>query len=194
MLGTIYFYAATIGGVFLLLQLLFMFVGGEDGGEGGGDADLDLDLGGDGAADHDAGLWVLEIISLRTLAAAAMFFGLTGLTGQAYNFNENVTLALALFAGFAAMYSVYWAFKQLFRLRSSGSEDIRNAVGRCGQIYVPVPPHGAGLGKIHFEMQGRIVEYQASSDEDRVLATGEHVEIVDVVNSDTVQVRPLGSA
>ena len=188
MLGTVYFYAATIGGVFLLLQLLFMFVGGEDGGEG---ADADLDLGGDGVGEHDAGWWMLEIISLRTIAAAALFFGLTGLTAQAYALNQNVTLALSLFAGFVAMYAVYWAFKQLFRLRSSGSEDIRNAVGVCGQVYVPIPPRGAGLGKVQFEMQGRIVEYQASSDLDRVLATGEHVEIVDVINSDTVHVQPL---
>lgn len=191
MLGTTYFYAAALGGAFLLIQLLFMFIGGgEDAGDTP-DVDLDLDIAGDGHAGHDAGWWLLEIISLRTLAAAAMFFGLTGLTGQAYGFSERVTLVLSIFAGLASMYAVYWAFKQLFRLQSSGSEDVRNAVGKLGQVYVPIPPNGNGLGKVHFEMQGRLVEYQASSLTNRVLATGEHVEIIEVVNSDTVHVRPL---
>lgn len=191
---TTYFYTAALGGVILLFQLVSMFTGGDDGGLDGGDVDMDFDMGdgegdGDHAGDTDAGYWILEIISLRTIAAAATFFGLAGLLGQAYALDPALTLVLACLAGFAAMYTVFWVFKQLFRLQSSGSENVRNALGQPGQVYVPIPPEGHGMGKVHFEMQGRMVEYQATSIEDRTLATGEAIEVVGVVNSDTVQVR-----
>lgn len=192
---TTYFYAAAIGGIFLLFQFASMFIGGDDSGLDSGDADLDLDLdmGGDGG-NTDSGWWIIEIISLRTLAAAATFFGLTGLGANAYGFSPAVTLVLAAIAGFASMYAVYWAFKQLFRLQSSGSENVANALGRPAQVYVPIPAEGKGIGKVHFEMQGRMVEYQATSIEDRTLATGEAVEVVGIVNADTVQVRSLDPA
>ena len=81
MLETTFFYTFAIGGAVLAVQMLMTFLGGDDG---------DIDVGGDGDLDvgdvdnhsQSSGAWLFEIISLRTLAAAATFFGLTGMTAQ----------------------------------------------------------------------------------------------------------------
>jgi hypothetical protein len=200
MLDTIFLYAAIIGGGFLVVQLLLMFVGGDGLGDLDADAGLDLDVGPDAGDGHHGGFWFFEIISFRTLAAAAAFFGLVGLTAKAYDLSDGATISIAAAAGFAAMYGVYWLFKQLLRLQSSGNEDIRNAVGCPAQVYISIPGNQGGLGKVQLQMQSRIVEYQAKTDEADRLKPGEQVVVTDILNSDTllvarerVEAEPVGT-
>lgn len=190
MLESIFFYSAMIGGAFLLVQLAMLLLGADDGGDldAGGDVDVDVDADGDGGH-QDNGFWLLEVISFRTVATAASFFGLAGLTARSSGLNPAMSLAIAIAAGVAAMYAVYWAFRQLFRvLQSSGNEKIQNALGRTGSVYVPIPANDSGLGKVHVEVQGRIVEYQAVTSDEVKLATGTSIIVLDVVNADTVRV------
>lgn len=191
-ISSLFFYCALFGGVILLLQLAMMFIGFDDGGLGElGDG---LDLGGgdfgdglDGDASTDAsGFWLLEIISIRTLSAAATFFGLVGMASLTGGQSTGVSLAFACVAGYAAMYSVYWVFKQIFKLETSGNEDIRNAVGIVGKVYIPIDP--GAKGKIQLKLQGRTVEYQAISDHAERLATGVNVMITEIISNDTVKV------
>jgi hypothetical protein len=184
MLESIYFYSAVIGGACLLLQLVLLLLGGEDGGDL--DGDLDVDAGG---SHQDSSFWMLEAISFRTVASAASFFGLTGLATTSAGLSQQVSLVLAIAAGVGALYAVYWAFRQMFRvLQTSGNELIQNALGQPGSVYVPIPARNAGLGKVHIEMQGRTVEYQALTGDESPLGTGTSVYVMDIVNSDTVRV------
>ncbi len=191
-LSKLFFYCAIFGGGMLLLQLAMMFLGFDDGGLGeiGDGLDLgsgDLGDGFDGDASTDAsGFWLLEIISIRTVSAAATFFGLVGMASITGGQSTSVSLTLAGVAGYAAMYAVYWVFKQIFKLETSGNEDIRNAVGIIGKVYIPIDP--GAKGKIQLKLQGRTVEYQAISDHAERLATGVSVMITDVISNDTVKV------
>jgi len=187
MVETTFFYTAAIGGTFLVVQLLMMFLGGDDGDFGDADVDIDLDIGAEGAA-HGVSFWFFEIVSLKTLAAAATFFGLTGMTSLSYGFSDTTAMLLGAATGSVAMYCVYWLFKQLYKLQSSGTQKIRNAIGLPAQVYVPIPGGGEGLGKVHLTLQRRTVEFQATTDDADHLATGEGVVVVDIVNDDTVRV------
>jgi len=137
---------------------------------------------------HPEASWFYEALSLRTLSAAVTFFGLAGKTGLAYDYSPFASLVLAILAGVAAMYIVCWLFKQVYKLQHSGTENIRNAIGAAAAVYVPIPGNRAGAGKVTFKLQNRLVEYQAITDDEERLATGEKVVIVAVVNSDTVRV------
>jgi len=191
MLESIFLYTAIAGGAVLALQFLLTFMGGgEDGADfdgGGMDGDFDADFDADGH-DHATGFWFFEMVSLRTLAAAATFFGLVGLTARSYDASAPISLACATAAGFGAMYSVYWMFRQLFKLQSTGTQRIRNAVGLPAKVYLRIPEGNTGTGKIQVNMQKRTVEYLAVSDESEPLATGENVWVVEVVNGETVRV------
>jgi len=192
MLESVFLYAAVGGGVVLATQLAMMFLGMDDGGLGEGadvgGMDVDVDVDSDGATTDSVGFWFFEMISLRTLAAAAAFFGLVGGASNSLGWPPAVSMALAVAAGYAAMYGVYWTFKQLFRLETSGNEDVRNAVGLPADVYVPIAPAGGAAGKVHVNQQGRTVEYQALTDGEQPLPTGAKVTITAVVSSDTVKV------
>jgi hypothetical protein len=191
MLETTYTLALLIGGTALALQFVLMLLGFGDGDElsvgDGPDAMGEVDLGDGG------GHWFYEVLSLRTLSAALTFFGLAGKTMRAYDVAELPTFVLSTLVGLAAMYIVYWLFKQVFRLQHSGNENVRNAVGQPATVYIPIPANRAGPGKVTFRLQNRLVEYQAVTEDSERLATGEKVIVVAVVSSDTVCVKREGA-
>jgi hypothetical protein len=190
-----------------------MSFGGADGGDFSGGLDGDVSgglhtdaIGGDAmhgdvmgdhtVGEHHAGApaehgpfnWFYEVLSLRTLSAALTFFGLTGKMMLAYGHAPWPSFGWASVAGIAAMYGVYWLFRQVFRLQHAGNENVRNAIGQRASVYVPIPGKRAGVGKVTFKLQDRLVEYQAVTEDDERLATGESVVVVAIVNSDTVRV------
>lgn len=190
MLQTVFLYSAVAGGVVLLVQLAMMVFGMDDGF---GDDATGID-GGEVDADHatdSAGFWFLEMISLRTLAAAATFFGLFGGAANSMGNPPGVSIAVACLAGYAAMYAVYWAFRQLFRLETSGNEDIDNAIGQPAEVYLPIAALSAQAGKVLVTVQGRTAEYQALTNSPESLPTGTKVLVMEVISGDTVLVAPL---
>lgn len=202
---TIFTFAAVCGGVVLVFQFVLSLLGmgdhdGDVGGMhhdhlGGGLHDGDYAGGHDAAASHHAGAdgghaanWFYEIISIRTLAAGAAFFGITGNGALAWGVSRSGSLLLAATAGAGAIYGVYWLYKQVFRLQNSGTENIRNAIGAPAVVYVPIPAKRAGAGKVTFKLQNRLVEYLAVTDDDARLATGEKVVVTAIISPDTVRV------
>jgi hypothetical protein len=202
---TLFSIAAVLGGVVLVFQTVMMLLGlGEHHGDLGGvhhaDAtgtyhDGDFSGSHDTSVHHDSGPgshvtnWFYEIISIRTLSAAAAFFGLTGHAALAWGYSRPGSFVAATLAGAGAMYGVYWMYKQVYRLQHSGTENIRNAIGAPAVVYVPIPAKRAGAGKVTFRLQNRSVEYLAVTDSERRLATGEKVVIRAIVSPDTVQVE-----
>ena len=211
MIDTIFLYSAIIGGTILAFQLVLMVLGLGDGGDhdiaGGegadfsGDADVSGDLSADvdhthgqpgwvEAADADLGHpgahWFYEMLSLRTLGAAVTFFGLAGKTAQARGMGDGQALLVGALAGGAAMYGVYWLFKQVYKVQHAGNENVRRAIGLPATVYVPIPAGGNGRGKVTFRLQDRTVEYQAITHEGEKLRTGEKVVVTAIINSDTV--------
>lgn len=171
-------------------------VGGDMSGHVGGDVSggevtsdhgiwhdaADVDLG------HPDATWFYEMLSLRTLSAAVTFFGLAGKSALAYDYSPLQALIVASVMGAGALYGVYWLFKQVYKLQNSGNENVRNSIGASATVYVPIAGKRSGTGKVTFRMQNRLVEYQAVTDDEERLRTGEKVVVVAVVNSDTVRV------
>jgi hypothetical protein len=195
---TVYTIALVLGGIVLVFQFVLSLFGlGDHDGDIGGMHHGDVgggDVGHDGSL-HPAGVdgshltnWFYEIISIRTLAAGATFFGLTGNGALAWGYSPYGAFVMAAAAGGGAMYGVYWIYKQMYRLQNSGTENIRNAIGAAAVVYIPVPASGAGAGKVTFRLQNRLVEYLAVTDEETRLATGEKVVVVAIAGSDTVRV------
>jgi hypothetical protein len=217
-MDTVFSVTALIGGTVLVFQFVLMLFGmGDSDGDisvghdadFSGQADMSHDVSGhvDGhdagghahghpgwleTADADLGHpgahWFYEMISLRTLAAALTFFGLTGKTAMAYGYSITGAAVLATVVGLGAMYAVYWLFKQIYKLQHSGTENIRNAIGAPADVYVPIPGKRAGAGKVTFKMQNRIVEYLAVTDDESRLTTGQKVVVVAIEKPDTVRV------
>ena len=66
---------------------------------------------------------------------------------------------------------------------------IANAIGKTAEVYLTIPAHRAGKGKITVTVQNRTMEYEAETEFD-ALPTGSSVQIVAVVGDDAVAVIP----
>jgi membrane protein implicated in regulation of membrane protease activity len=129
------------------------------------------------------------MISLRTLVAALTFFGLAGMAAQSSGASTPIVLAVALAAGFGAMYSVFWIMQSLTRLNADGTVHVQRVIGKEAKVYLPIPGHGAGAGKVFVNLQGRSMEYPATTSGDP-LSAGARVVIVNVVGQNTLEVQP----
>jgi hypothetical protein len=198
---------AVLGGTIFLGQFVLSLVGltgdhelaGDSGGDhfdgsgdhadgGGHDA-----AGGDshhgGATHESANSWFIRILSIRTVIAGLTFFGLGGLAADASGAAPLGSLAVAAVCGFAALYIVGWAMRTLMRLRSDGTVHIENAVGQPAVVYLTIPGHRAGKGKITVTVQNRTMEYEAET-EHETLPTGAMVQVAAVSGPETVEVVP----
>jgi membrane protein implicated in regulation of membrane protease activity len=187
-MSTLYLVCALVGGGLVLVQLVLGLVGLDH------DAPHDLHIGsgdahdgGHDAAHHDGAATGLNLGSLRALAAATAFFGLTGYALQRAGTASWIALVAALAAGVVALVVVALILRAMLRLESDGTVRIENALGQPATVYVPIPGERAGAGKISLSVQGRLVEYQAVTPE-ATLPTGAAVTVVDVVAPDTLEV------
>jgi hypothetical protein len=172
---------AVIGGAVLVAQIalgLFGLDGHDLGHLHFGDASL-----GEG----------LDLLSVRSIAAGAAFFGVGGLLGGAIGLPSLVTLVPAFGIGSAALVGTAALMRQVRRLESDGSIRIDGAVGSPATVYVPIPAGQRGPGKVQLALQGRIVELSAITTAESTLPTGAPVVVVSVIDSDTVEVLPAST-
>ena len=199
---------AAVGGVILFCQLVMTVLGfaGDmvdvdvpDDFDGGGDLDLggDVDAGGDidmdgdvaDVAHHDTS-WLFGVLSFRTLVAAFTFFGLLGLVARGAGATEPIQVLVGLAGGVGAMYGVYYMMRTIYSLKSEGTVRVGHTVGRHGTVYLRVPAHESGTGKVQLSVQKRTMEYLAMTPGDE-LPTGTKVKVVRVITSNTVEVEPV---
>src|SRR6185369_16584245 len=119
---TFFLACAALGGVMLLLQLVFSFAGADHG--------AGHELHGGHAGHHGEGL---SLFSVRTLSAGLAFFGFGGLVGLRFG-GASLLLALPVAAllGAGALVGVALATRAMLRLEDDGTLDIHNAVGTSG--------------------------------------------------------------
>lgn len=182
---------AVIGGTVLVCQFIMSMIGLGGHGDGGFDSPEHLDFDHGGHAPHDANQhdssWFFGMVTFRTVVAALTFFGLTGLAGEAGELPTAQTLGLAILAGAAAMFGVHWIMKTLHGLKADGTVRINRAIGLAGTVYLRVPAHKSGVGKIQINVQNRTMEYEAMTSHEE-LPIGARVVVVNVIGPDTVEV------
>ena len=216
-MNAVFIVCATVGGTILVLQFILALIGlgghaffdadaaagighgfggdfhGDAGGAFHGDAGFHGDhAGGDAAhadqADQHGSARLFGLLSFRTIVAALAFFGLAGLAAQSVPLSPPTVLLVALAAGAAAMFGVYWMMRGLYSLQADGNVRIQRSVGRHGNVYLRVPANRSGSGKIQFNLQNRTVEYLAVTAGPE-LPTGAKVVVVGVVNPTTLEVQ-----
>ena len=211
---TVFLICATVGGTILVCQFVMMFlglagdsadadmggdfdgdVGGDLDGDMGGDldGDVDGDVGGDTDGDvagHDGSYSFVRALSLRTVVAAVTFFGIGGMATSSAEAATPVVLLVALACGGGAFYGVYWIMRTLHGLRSEGTVQVRRAVGRHGTVYLRIPEHESGTGKIQINLQNRTMEYLAMTSGETI-PIGTKIVVVDILTPDTVAVEPV---
>jgi len=174
--GVEYFFltCAVTGALFVILRLILLFIGIET--DLSGDMDIHIDEIDIHHTDSDIGF---KLLSLQSLSAFLLMFGLVGLA--LYNENREgilISLAGAIVAGLAAVWSIGKLFSLFEKLQSTGTIDLQNAVGTEGKVYLDIPENGTGRVLIH--IQNRLREYDAKTEANKGLKTGEPIRVVQV--------------
>jgi hypothetical protein len=180
-LMTLYVGSAVVGGLVLLFQLALLFLGGD--ADVDADADFDVHAG-------DAGEGGLNLLSVRAVAGFLTFFGLAGAWGTQAQWGTPITLVVATALGSTMMVLVAWMLTSLKKLSSSGNVDPKNAVGATAQVYLRIPAHHSGQGKITVSIQGRSMQYAATT-AGAELPTGSTVRVERMTTDGTFEVAPL---
>lgn len=186
--------------VILLIQMILTLIGL------GSDNDVDTDgAEADGADSADEGLVLDEAdeafekgeafdagLRLFTLRGLIAFFSVMGWVGTICC-GEGISLALSILisvaSGFLAMFVIAALMKWLFSLQYDGTEDIRDALGVSGTVYMRIPPSRTGKGKITAVIQGKLCEKYAVTDEETMLNRDEEVTVVGISGEETLIVR-----
>ena len=124
------------------------------------------------------------------MVAAITFFGLTGMAAHSAELSPLNQVLVGLACGIGAMYAVHWLMSLMYRLGEDNTVRINRAVGREGMVYLPVPAGRTGHGKVQLRMQGRMMEYEAVTEEPDNLPTGARVVVVGVVGGHVLAVAP----
>jgi len=115
-------------------------------------------FGGDGDADHDAGL--LAIFSLRNLSWGSLAFGGFGLLGVATGQSTGVTLVTATVAGIGVWASAFALLRYLKRSTSGDLPGDGVVFGTRARLVLPF--NEAGIGTIAFVANGQLMELPAT--------------------------------
>ena len=91
----------------------------------------------------------------------------------------------------AALLLTAWFIKWSLSLQDQGNLDLRGAVGKTAQVYIPIPAQGKRSGKVTMTLQERYVELSAVTTAKRNLRTDEMVKVTGVMNQNVLVVRPL---
>ena len=158
----------------LIVQTVLLLFGIGDGD--GADADIDTDGFDIGeAAAGDDGLTLFTVRGIVTLFCVA---GWSGIVFVDLGLGSTLSILLATVCGSAAMIGIAFMMKAVLKLQSSGNIQVGLALGKIGEVYIPIPPKGEGRGKINITVQDRFIELDAISIGEESFKTGETVRVV----------------
>ena len=204
-LQQVFLYAAVPATLILVIQTIMLLVGLGQGGsgmpEGGMDSDgafddIDVDDGvfGDAYDLHDvSGVEAPDAgLSLFTVRGIITFFSIFGWGGLAISrsgANDAASILVALLLGSVAMLLMAMALRSFSKLQSSGNISLDNALGKSGSVYITIPANRENRGKVSLLVQERLGEFDAVTDEEGAIHTGEEVTVVGISNRNTVVVK-----
>ena len=164
--------------VILVIQMAMMLFGlGDDS-----DADMD-DV--DDIGDGDG----LALFTVKGIIAMLSITGWTGVIFLGTEMPTALSYVLAFLCGFATLVIMAYVMRAISGLQSSGNIEIGNAVGKVGQVYIPIKPNCAG--KVNITVQGQYSEFTAISTSSETLSTGSYVRVVAVDEAGTLVVEPI---
>ena len=161
----------------------------------GADADFNTDFDADVSAidgtDGDSGMGLL---TFRNFVNFFLGFGWTAILLHEQIESDVVLMIVAVVIGVGLVAVVMLLFKWISGMQQSGNIDIhRSAEGCAGKVYLSIPANRRGKGKVQITINNSIREYEAVTDSDETLKTGDDIIVIEAVSDDTVLVEKAGA-
>ncbi|MCP4713190.1 MAG: DUF4097 domain-containing protein [Planctomycetes bacterium] len=184
-LEKIFAFCAMVGGVLFMARMVLLFIGGDTDIDI--DGDVDTDFNSDTASDTDMSF---RFISFQGLTAFFMMFGLVGLAlKHQHQWSDSFAVTGGVAAGALTCWMLKWLFDKAKGLQSSGNIDLNNAIGQEGTVYLTIPASGTGQTQVN--VQNHLKIFDAISDGDIEIKTGEAIKVIKIVSGNVLVVEKL---
>jgi membrane protein implicated in regulation of membrane protease activity len=94
-----------------------------------------------------------------------------------------MTILISTICGLLMMAIMASLFYYLWKLNSSGSLKIENALNQIGEVYLTIGANRSRIGKVHINIQGGMRELDALTDEPSDLHQGDIVTVAQVTGT-----------
>lgn len=162
--------SALVGGILFVLYFFLLIIGGIATDVFDGLFGIDVDMGADAS---------FKALTFQGIMAFMMFFGLAGLYVLKSDGGASMSVLAGAIAGGLSMYSTGKLFELFVTLQQDGTTELSEAIGSKGQTYLRIGNNG--VGQVTVDVNGAQRTYNAKSEDDAEIGTGEFIEVVDVI-------------
>lgn len=175
---------AIFASLVFIIQSVMTFVGMDS------NTNFEADFEGDMSVDGGGESTPFQLFTFRNLINFLLGFSWTAIAVRASTESTATILIASVIVGILLVAAVMFLFKWMSGMQQSGTIDMNEAVGCKGSVYLTVPAHRSGEGKVQITVRGAIREYDAMTD-------GEHlpneapIRVTAVLNGHTVLVEKI---
>ena len=162
--------SALVGGILFVLYFFLLMIGGIATDVFDGLFGIDVDMGADAS---------FKALTFQGIMAFMMFFGLAGLYVLKSDGGASMSVVAGAVAGGVSMYSTGKLFELFVTLQQDGTTDLSEAIGSKGQTYLRISNNG--VGQVTVDVNGAQRTYNAKSEDDAEIGTGDFIEVVYVI-------------
>ena len=170
--------------VFSALFIVQAIISAGSGDEGMAHGDADDYVGGDDGIGY-------QFFTIKNFIGFFTMFGWVGIAAYKGGLGPGLTLVAALAGGAIMIGIMVLLFRNVSKLRHSGTLDINNAMNQVGEAYLFIPARRSGTGKVHIKVQGSLRELQALTDDISDIPTGKLVKVTGVLNEKILLVTAI---
>lgn len=165
----IYWTAAIIGSLFLIITLILSFIGSDTGDIGDVDAEIEADTG-----------IGFQFLTLKNTVGFFTIFGWVGLSCIGAGMSNWLTILISVISGLVMMVVMAALYYYMKKLNASGTLDYKNAINTVGEVYLTVGAKRSATGKVQVQVQGALRDLEALTDAETELKSGTVVIVKDV--------------
>ena len=202
----VFWTCAIAASVVFVIQNALMLMGiGDMDSDVDADVSTDFDVHGDvdaGDADissghtgHEGTLGSAGIFSLFTLRNFINFFlgfGWGGISLAPLIENKTLLVVASICCGLLFVGVFVVLMRAILKLEHNGAFHIQDCVGLVASVYLRIPAHREGAGKVQVSVNGAVHELDAFTDGD-FLPTGTRVHVKAVIDKGSLLVEPVKS-
>lgn len=179
LLKTFWYIAIPVSLIFVV-QTIMTFIGAD--ATDGNEADFN--------GDFEGGEAPFQLFSLRNLINFLLGFSWMGISF--YNLISNLTLLIivSIAVGILFVLLFFVIIRQVQRLAEDNSFKMENTLNKTADVYLTIPEHKSGKGKILISVKGSIHELDAMTENDRI-PTGSVVKVVKIENKNILIVETI---
>ena len=96
-------------------------------------------------------------------------------------------MPVAVAAGVVMFWVMKWIFEKAKVLQASGNIKMQNAIGQEGEAYLTIPPHGTGKARVR--VQNHLKIWDATTEGEQEIKTGDRVRVTKVVSGNILVVE-----